>query len=72
MLPDDTNPLGNVHGGTILKLIEQAGAVVSARHCNSVNDSGKTPVPLITVLARVEHMDFYEPMYDAEVGGDLE
>ena len=67
MLPDDTNPLGNVHGGTILKLIEQAGAVVSARHCNSVSDSGKTPGPLITALARVEHMDFYEPMYVGEV-----
>ena len=65
MLPDDTNPLGNVHGGTILKLIEQAGAIVSARHCNS--DSGKTLGPLITVLARVEHMDFYEPMYVGEV-----
>ena len=55
-----------MHGGTILKLIEQAGAVVSARHCNSGSDSGKTPGPLITALARVEHMDFY----DAEVGGD--
>ena len=66
MLPDDTNPLGNVHGGTILKLIEQAGAIVSARHCNNVeNGGGKTP--LITVLARVEHMDFYQPMYVGEV-----
>ena len=67
MLPDDTNPLGNVHGGTILKLIEQAGAIVSGRHCNSVSDATKTPGPLITVLARVEHMDFYQPMYVGEV-----
>ena len=29
MLPDDTNPSGNVHGGTILKLIEQAGQIVA-------------------------------------------
>ena len=67
MLPDDTNPPGNVHGGTILKLIEQAGAIVSGRHCNSVSDATKTPGPLITVLARVEHMDFYQPVYVGEV-----
>ena len=65
MLPDDTNPLGNVHGGTILKLIEQAGGIVSGRHCNSAD--GGTKGPLVTVLARVEHMDFYEPMYVGEI-----
>ena len=65
MLPDDTNPLGNVHGGTILKLIEQAGAIVSGRHCNTTSDAEK--IPLVTVLARVEHMDFYQPMYVGEI-----
>ena len=25
MLPDDANPAGNVHGGTILKMVEQVG-----------------------------------------------
>ena len=63
MLPDDTNPIGNVHGGTILKLIEQAGAIVSTRHCNSAGEK----TPLITALARVEHMDFFQPMYVGEV-----
>ena len=67
MLPDDTNIMGNVHGGTILKLIEQAGAIVSARHCNSSSDSRKATEPLVTVLARVEHMDFYQPMYVGEI-----
>ena len=65
MLPDDTNPLGNVHGGTILKLIEQAGGIVSARHCNSVGERNNGP--LVTALARVEHMDFFQPMYVGEV-----
>lgn len=65
MLPDDTNPLGNVHGGTILKLIEQAGGIVSGRHCNRASRSGSDQ--LITALARVEHMDFYQPMYVGEV-----
>jgi len=35
MLPDDANPAGNVHGGTILRLIEQIGWIVAARHANS-------------------------------------
>ena len=64
MLPDDTNPSGNVHGGTILKLIEQAGQIVSTRHCNK-NSDGSNPV--LTVLVRVDHMDFHQPMYVGEV-----
>ena len=68
MLPDDTNIMGNVHGGTILKLIEQAGAIVSGRHCNSSSDHAKgAREPLVTALARVEHMDFYQPMYVGEI-----
>nr|XP_020022263.1 cytosolic acyl coenzyme A thioester hydrolase-like [Castor canadensis] len=35
MRPDDANVAGNVHGGTILKMIEEAGAIISTRHCNS-------------------------------------
>ena len=62
MLPDDTNPSGNVHGGTILKLIEQAGSIVATRYCNSDHSNR-----LIAVLARVEHMDFHQPMYVGEV-----
>ena len=64
MVPDDTNPNGNVHGGTILKLIEQAGNIVATRHCNHNGDQDNK---LIAILARVEHMDFYQPMYVAEV-----
>ena len=65
MLPDDTNPMGNVHGGTILKLIEQAGHVVSSRHCNRRKEEGDPPIT--TVLARVEKMDFHEPMLVGEI-----
>ena len=64
MLPDDTNPSGNVHGGTILKLIEQAGSIVATRHCNTNSDSQDK---LIAVLVRVEQMDFHQPMYVGEV-----
>lgn len=65
MLPDDTNPHGNVHGGVILQLIEQAGLIVANRHCNKSSSSGSTPVT--AVIARVDHMDFHQPMYVGEV-----
>ena len=73
MLPDDTNPMGNVHGGTILKLIEKAGFIVSCRHCNNNNSSSEGELsstnrdPMTTVLVRLEHMDFRQPMYVGEV-----
>ena len=65
MLPDDTNPSGNVHGGTILKLIEQAGHVVANRHCNGKRKEGDPPIT--TVLVRLERMDFLQPMLVGEV-----
>ena len=64
MLSDDTNPMGNVHGGTILKLMEQTGHIISMRHCNQ---NGKPDNKVITVLARMEHTDFHLPMYVGEV-----
>ena len=65
MLPDDTNSSGNVHGGTILKLIEHAGQIVANRHCNRNKPDGSAP--MTTVLARVDHMDFHQPMYVGDV-----
>lgn len=65
MLPDDTNSSGNVHGGTILKLIEHAGHIVANRHCNRNKPDASAPVT--TVLVRVDHMDFHQPMYVGEV-----
>ena len=35
MMPDDANMSGNVHGGTILKMIEEAGVIIATRHCNN-------------------------------------
>lgn len=64
MGPDDTNPRGNVHGGTILKLMEQAGNIVATRHSNKARSKTN---PVITVLARVDHVDFLQPMYVGEV-----
>ena len=65
MLPDDANVVGNVHGGTILSMIEQAGFIVATRHCNNNATAGAKP--LLGVLARVEHTDFLQPMYIGEL-----
>ncbi len=52
MLPSDANPMGNVHGGTILKLVDVAAAVAAMRHA-------RTNV----VSASIDRMDFYHPVY---------
>ncbi|XP_045429273.1 all trans-polyprenyl-diphosphate synthase PDSS2 isoform X1 [Pipistrellus kuhlii] len=62
MHPDDANVAGNVHGGTVLKMIEEAGVIISTRHCNSQNGER-----CVTVLARVERTDFLSPMCIGEV-----
>ncbi|KAK1338144.1 hypothetical protein QTO34_001254 [Cnephaeus nilssonii] len=62
MRPDDANVAGNVHGGTILKMIEEAGVIISTRHCNSQNGER-----CVAILARVERTDFLSPMCIGEV-----
>ena len=52
MLPSDANPMGNVHGGTILKLMDVSAAVAAMRH-------SRTNV----VSASIDRMDFYHPVY---------
>jgi len=60
MAPDDANIVGNVHGGTIMKMIELAGYVAAMRHLNSQQHHNKPPKVAITY--RLEHMDFLQPM----------
>jgi len=52
MLPVDANPMGNIHGGTILKLVDTAAAVAALRHA-------RTNI----VSASIDRMDFYRPVY---------
>ena len=52
MLPTDANPSGNVHGGTIMKLVDTAGGVVATRHCRCR-----------VVTARIDEMSFLHPVY---------
>src|SRR5438132_9719690 len=52
MLPNDANPMGNVHGGAIMKMVDIAAAVAAMRHCRR---------QVVTVA--LDHMDFLEPVY---------
>ncbi len=56
MLPSDANPWGNVHGGSIVKLVDSAAGVVATRHC-------RTRV----VTARIDQMSFLRPVYIGNV-----
>jgi len=52
MMPQDTNPAGNVHGGVIMKLIDTAGGLVANRHTRSN-----------TVTASIDRLDFHFPVF---------
>jgi acyl-CoA hydrolase len=51
MLPDQANPAGFVHGGELMKLMDNAAGVVSVRHC-------RTNI----VTGRVEDIVFHSPV----------
>jgi uncharacterized protein (TIGR00369 family) len=52
MLPEDANPRGNVHGGTLMKLADTAGGVCATRHARQ---------RVVTVV--VDSMTFEQPVY---------
>ena len=51
MMPSDANPLGNVHGGQIMKLIDEAGALAAMRHARR---------PVVTVT--MDSISFLSPV----------
>jgi len=52
MQPNQANPKGNVHGGEIVKMMDNAAGVVAIRHacCN-------------VVTARVDELVFHQPVF---------
>ena len=52
MIPQDANPAGNVHGGVVVKIIDEAAGVVAARHARSN-----------VVTASIDRMDFHLPIF---------
>jgi len=48
----DANPVGNVHGGTIMSMVDEAGGIAAARH-----------VGRHVVTVAIDSMAFYSPVY---------
>src|SRR3989442_7242035 len=53
----DANAHGNVHGGVIMRMVDEAAAIVAIKHCRC---------PTV-VTARVERFDFLAPAYIGNV-----
>lgn len=51
MMPSDANPLGNIHGGYIMKLVDEAGGLAAMRHARR---------PVVTVA--LDSMSFLSPV----------
>jgi len=51
MLPADANPSGNIHGGVIMKHVDEAGGLAAVRHCR-----------MRTVTAHIDDMSFLAPV----------
>ncbi len=52
----DSNRMGNVHGGVIMRMVDEAAAIVAMKHSQRQ-----------VVTARVERFDFLEPAYLGDV-----
>jgi acyl-CoA hydrolase len=51
MLPADANPMGAIHGGVIMKHVDEAGGLAATRHCRAK-----------TVTAHIDGMSFLAPV----------
>jgi uncharacterized protein (TIGR00369 family) len=56
MNPDQANALGNIHGGWIMKLIDEAGALAAIRHARS-----------LAVTVAMDSVTFMKPIYVGNV-----
>ncbi|MDX9816006.1 MAG: acyl-CoA thioesterase [Smithellaceae bacterium] len=52
MNPEDANSAGNIHGGSIMKLIDTAAAVAALRHARAN-----------VVTASIDRLDFHHPVF---------
>jgi acyl-CoA hydrolase len=56
VMPPDANPVGNVHGGVIMKHIDNTGGIVALRHARR-----------FCVTASVDRLDFHNPSFIGEL-----
>ena len=52
MLPEHANALGNVHGGVLMKMVDEAGALAAMRHAQR---------PCVTIA--IDSMIFKQPVH---------
>jgi acyl-CoA hydrolase len=52
MLPVNANPDGNIHGGDIMKYIDDAASVVAMKHARTT-----------VVTASIDRLDFHKPVH---------
>ncbi|MGH2662222.1 MAG: acyl-CoA thioesterase [Actinomycetota bacterium] len=52
----DANLAGNVHGGTVMKMVDTAAGLAAAKHCGG-----------LAVTAAMDEMSFLEPVYLGDV-----
>ena len=51
VMPNDTNPLGNLMGGNLMRWMDVAGSICAAKHCGAH-----------VVTASVDHLSFKRPI----------
>ncbi len=56
IMPNDTNPLGNLMGGNLLRWMDIAGGICAGKHCEKH-----------TVTASVDHVSFQKPILVGDV-----
>lgn len=56
VMPSDTNPAGNVHGGVIMKHIDNTAGIVAYRHARAN-----------VVTASIDRLDFHNPAFVGEL-----
>lgn len=56
MMPEHANALGNVHGGVIMRLVDEAGALCAMRHARR---------PCVTIS--IDSMTFRQPVHLGEL-----
>jgi len=56
IMPQDTNPLGNLMGGNLMRWMDIAGGICAAKHCEQH-----------VVTASVDHVSFSHPIHVGDV-----
>jgi uncharacterized protein (TIGR00369 family) len=56
MMPEHANALGNVHGGVIMRMVDEAGAICAMRHAR---------MPCVTIS--IDSMTFRQPVHLGEL-----